>query len=66
MIKSLSSKNESIPVPLNDMFEYLKSLNSNEEPDLHEHGQTSEILIDVPNPENNEEFRLSNNALKIL
>ena len=63
MINSLSSKNESIPVPLNDMFEYFKSLNSNEEPDLHEHGQTSEILIDVPNPENNEEFRLSKDAL---
>ena len=48
MINSLSSKNESIPVPLDDMFEYFKSLNSIEEPDLHEHGQTSEILIDVP------------------
>ena len=43
------------------MFEYFKSLN--EEPDLHEHGQTSEILIDVPNPENNEAFRLSKGAL---
>ena len=63
MINSLSSKNESIPVPLNDIFEYFKSLNSNEEPDLHEHGQTSEILIDVPHPENNEEFHLSKDAL---
>ena len=45
------------------MFEYFKSLNSNEEPDLHEHGQTSEILIDVPNPENNEELRLSKDVL---
>ena len=63
MINSLSSKNQSIPVPLNDMLEYFKSLNSNEEPDLHEHGHTSEILIDVPNPENNEEFHLSKDAL---
>ena len=48
------------------MFEYFKSLNSNEEPDLHEHGQTSEILIDIPNPENNEAFCLSKMRLTIL
>ena len=45
------------------MFEYFKSLNSNEEPDLYEHGQTSEVLTDIPNPEINEEFRLSKDAL---
>ena len=31
MINILSSKNESIPVPLGDIFEYFKSFNSNEE-----------------------------------
>ena len=45
------------------MFEYFKSLNTDEEPDLHDHGQTSEILIAVPNPENNDAFRLSKDAL---
>ena len=62
-INSLSSKNESIPVPLDDMFEYFKSLNSNEEMDPHEQGQTTEILTDLPNPENNEPFRFSKDAL---
>ena len=50
MIDNISGKNESILVPLDDMFEYFKSLNSNEEVDFYEQGQTTEILIDISIP----------------
>ena len=62
MINSLTKKHETIPISLNDMFEYFKSLNSNDVP-LAEQERTPEILIETPNPEYNEAFRLSKDAL---
>ena len=63
MINGLTRKNEPIPVPLDDMFEYFKSLNSNDEPAANERDRIPEILIDLPNPEYNDAFRLSKDSL---
>ena len=63
MINRFTRKNEPIPVPLDDMFEYFKSLNSNDEPAANERDRIPEILIDLPNPEYNDAFRLSKDSL---
>ena len=45
------------------MFDYFKTLNAKEEAEFNDNEQIPEVLIDIPNPENNEAFCLSKEAL---
>ena len=64
LINSINKKTENIPVEINDMFEYFKTLNKNDDyEDATADAATPEIFLNIADFENDEAFNISQSPL---
>ena len=63
MINSLNKKTDTTPIPLHDMFEYFRTLNSCAATESGENFNAQHILFNLAHLENNEAFQLSQASL---
>lgn len=64
LINSINKKTENIPIEINDMFEYFKTLNKNDDyEDVTADTATPEIFLNIADFENDEAFNISQSSL---
>ena len=63
MINSFNKNTDTTPIPLHDMFEYFRTLNSCAGTESGENFNAQHILLNLAHLENNEAFQLSQASL---
>ena len=63
MINGMNKKTDTTPIPLTDMFQYFRTLNSCATTQSDESLNAQDVLLNLAHLENNETFQLSHASL---